>query len=181
MKDTAKKALLDNETFFLETANETSDLLKPKAGANRYELRKEGNPALGNRGMKKNLNPDKAIFTWDLIALRRLKNEPEVQRLLKQSSGKIGLVLRTVREAEELEATKTILRSLGIYEGDISLAIAVDVADMQYYFDDLLEGNSYGIKAIVMSPQAKRQCAQFKRGTEWNNSNTRDWSKAFNY
>jgi len=73
MKQPAREALKNNESFFLESANETSELLKSKPGAHRYELKKEGNPEMGNRGMKKNLNPDKEIFKWDLMALKSLR------------------------------------------------------------------------------------------------------------
>ena len=172
MREPAKTALLNNESFFLESANETSDLLKSKPGVHRYELKKEGNPAMGNRGMKKNLNPDREIFKWDLMALKTLRKD--LNGLLEYYHGRIGLTLRTVREVQEVEDTAILLRGLGIEEGDIDLALAVDVPDIQYYFDDFLEGDfDYGINALVMSADAQRQLAQFKRGTEWGNRNVK--------
>lgn len=172
MRHPAKEALKNNESFFLESANETSDLLKSKPGVHRYELKKEGNPAMGNRGMKKNLNPDKEIFKWDLTALKTLRKE--LKGLFGYYTGRIGLTLRTVREVQEVKDTTILLSELGIEEGDIDLALAVDVPDIQYYFDDFLEGDfDYGINALVMSAGMQRQLAQFKRGTEWDNRNVK--------
>ena len=172
MRQPAREALKNNESFFLESANETSNLLKSKPGAHRYELKKEGNPEMGNRGMKKNLNPDKEIFKWDLMALKILRRE--LKGFFDNYSGRIGLTLRTVREVQEVKDTGMLLKELGIEEGGIDLALAVDVPDIQYYLDDFLEGDfDYGISAIVMSADAQRQLAQFKRGTEWDNHNVK--------
>ncbi|MFA5101166.1 MAG: putative PEP-binding protein, partial [Candidatus Omnitrophota bacterium] len=61
--------------LIITTASEAADLIKPKLGGERYELSKEPNPELGNRGLKKALNPDREIFFWDLQAIKELRAE----------------------------------------------------------------------------------------------------------
>ncbi len=178
MKEKAKTALSRNQAFFIETPNELSDIWRKKSGAHRYELEEERNPELGNRGMARNLNPDRGIFMWELEAVARLLHDEEIEKLLKNNpSAGIFLVPRTIREVDEVKVLRELLRNTGVNDEELSLALPLDTADMQYYFDKFLDNNPYGVGAFVMSAEQQRQAAMLKRATEWGNINTQRLGK----
>jgi phosphoenolpyruvate synthase/pyruvate phosphate dikinase len=158
-REQAKEAQLRGEVFIIETAKEPADYLKLKLAGERFELPKEPNPDLGNRGMKKILNPDKNIFRWDLQAIKELREE---------GLDNISLALSKLRDYPEIDETIALLDEAGL--NDITLGMVGNspnhIFALDYYF-----AKERKIKFLLLDREAMRELAEAKRGTEWDNIN----------
>lgn len=159
LREQAKAAQQKGEKFIIETSKEPADYLKLKLGGERYELPKEPNPDLGNRGMKKVLNPDKNIFLWELEAIKELRAE---------GLNNIVLALSKVREPSEIDDTRLLLKELGIT--DLPLGMVINSPNNIFAYDYYL-AKERGISFLLLDREAKRELAEAKRGTEWDNIN----------
>ncbi len=157
----AKEAKQKGEMFIVETSKEPADYDKIKLAGERYELPKEPNPDLGNRGMKKSLNPDKNIFKWDLQAIKELREEEGL-------GNKIGLALSKLREYPEIDETLALLDEAGL--SDITLGMVANSPNHIYALDYYL-AKERRIKFLLLDREAMRELAEAKRGTEWDNVN----------
>ncbi len=155
----ASEARARGEKFIIETSKEPGDYLKLKLGGERYELPKEPNPDLGNRGMKKVLNPDKNIFLWELEAIKELRDE---------GFDNIALALSKVREPSEIDDTRSLLNELGIT--GLPLGMVINSPNNIFAYDYYL-AKERGVSFLLLDREAKRELAEAKRGTEWDNIN----------
>ncbi len=160
LRQQAEEAKERGEPFIIETAKEPADYVKLKLGGERYELPKEPNSDIGNRGMKKLLNPDKNIFRWDLEAIKELRQE---------GLDNIALALSVVREISEVDAVGSLLKEVGLT--GIPLGIVANGPNLIYAYDYYL-AKERGISFLLLDREAKRELAAAKRGTEWDNVNT---------
>lgn len=154
----AKEAQQKGEMFIVETSKEPADYDKIKLAGERYELPKEPNPDLGNRGMKKSLNPDKNIFKWDLQAIKELREE---------GLDNIGLALSKLRDYPEIDETLALLDEAGL--SDIPLGMVGNSPNHIYALDYYL-AKERRIKFLLLDREAQ-ELAEAKRGTEWDNVN----------
>ncbi len=148
------------EPFIIETSKEPADYLKLKLGGERYELPKEPNPDLGNRGMKKVLNPDRNIFLWELEAINEFRHE---------GHDNIMLALSKVREPSEIDDARLLMKELGL--ANIPLGMVVNSPNNIFAYDFYL-AKERGISFMLLDREAMRELAEAKRGTEWDNVNT---------
>ncbi len=158
-REQAKEAKAKGEKFIVETSKEPADYLKLKLAGERFELPKEPNPDLGNRGMKKILNPDKNIFKWDLQAIKELRDE---------GLDNISLALSKLRDYLEVDETLVLLEEAGL--NDMPLGMVGNspnhIYALDYYF-----AKERKIKFLLLDREAMRELAEAKRGTEWDNVN----------
>lgn len=158
-REQAKDAKQRGEMFIVETDKLPADFVKMKLGGERFELPKEPNPDLGNRGMKKILNPDKNIFKWDLQAIKELREE---------GLDNISLALSKLRDYSEVDEALVLLEEAGL--NDMPLGMVGNspghIYALDYYFAEKRK-----ISFFVLDREAMRELAEAKRGTEWDNVN----------
>lgn len=154
-----QEAQQKGEKFIIETSKEPADYLKMKLGGDRYELPKEPNPDLGNRGVKKILNPDRNIFQWELEAIKELRDE---------GFDNIALALSKVREPSEIDDVRLLLKESGLT--DIPLGMVVNSPNNIFAYDYFLIRKK-GATFLLLDREAKRELVEAKRGTEWDNVN----------
>jgi len=161
-KQQAQEAQAIGEIFIIETSNEPGDFDKIKSGGDRYELAKEPNPDIGNNGMKKVLNPDKAIFRWELEAIKELKDE---------GLDNIALALSNVREPSEIRDTLYFVKQAGL--SGLQVGIVVNNPSLMYIYDEILGDEKNQISFLLLDRETKRKLASAKMGREWWNVNSK--------
>jgi phosphoenolpyruvate synthase/pyruvate phosphate dikinase len=178
LKETLKTDAIDHfedirkNPLYLETDFNSAHVYREKEGSDLMELKKEGNPRLGNMGMKKTLNPDRAMFEWALEALSLADSEIKNQMNFTNGFRPFGIDLRMVREILEVEDTVILLKKYELH-GKIDFAISLDVPGIPYLLDELLGNPRFKIDTIVMSESAQWTLAQIKRGTLTGDANTK--------
>jgi len=159
VRQQAVEATRQGKMFIVESAKEPADYLKYKAAGDAYELPKEPNPDIGNRGMKKALTPDRQIFKWTLEAVKELREE----------GLNVSFALSKVRELSELDDVQTLLKETGATT--VPIGLVNDSPNIIYAIDEYLAVDR-GIDFVMMDRKAMRDLAEAKRCTEWDNNNT---------